>query len=112
MAPQFVVSVLLLLGFIAFAATVGLFGQAWSQRSNYSRAALVGTVSFALVGLLGAVLMAAFGREIALADAGQSSWVVESLILFSVIGIPAFLVTGLLAVLKIRQAQHPVPPIR
>jgi hypothetical protein len=107
-APQFVVSVLLLLAFIAHAVTVILFGQAWSQGNDHPAAAWVTAVSLGLVGVLGVVLMGAFGRRIALADAGQSSWVVEALILLSGVGIPAFLLTGLIAFLRTRQAQRPI----
>lgn len=106
-APQLVVSAFLLLGFIAYAVTVGLFGKAWSQGTDHPAAAWVTAVSLGLVGLLDVVLMVAFGRGIALADAGQSSWVVDTLILLSVIGIPAFLLTSLIAFLKTRQTRRP-----
>ena len=102
LAPQVAVSVLLLLGFIVHAVTVILFGKAWSQVSDHPAAAWVATVSFGLVGLLGVVLMVTFGRGIALADAGQSSWVVDTLLLLSVIGIPASLLAGLIALVRMR----------
>lgn len=73
LAPQFIVSVLLLLGFITYASTMVLSGQAWSQGSDHPTAAWITALSFGLVGLLTVVLMGAFGRGIALADAGQSS---------------------------------------
>lgn len=111
-APQVIVSVLLLLGFIAYAVTVVLLGQAWSQGSDHRTAVWVTAVSFGSVALLGVVLMGAFGRGIALADAGQSSWAVEALILLSVIGIPAFLLTGLIAFLRTRQAHRPADVAR
>lgn len=102
LAPQIVVSVLLLLGFIVYAVTVVFFGKAWSQGSDRPAAAWVTTVSFGLVGLLGVVLMVTFGRGIALANAGQSSWVVDTLLLLSVVGIPTSLLTGLIALVRVR----------
>ena len=101
-------TVLLLMGLIAYAVTVVLFGTAWSHECDHPAAAWVTAVSFGLVGLLGVVLMGAFGRGIALADAGQSSWVVQALLLLSLIGIPAFFLTGLIAFLKTRQTRSPV----
>lgn len=65
-------------------------------------------MSLGLVGLLSVVLMGAFGRGIALADAGQSWWVVNALLLVSAIGIPTLLLVGLIAFLKTRQDLPPV----
>lgn len=107
LAPQAAVSVLLLLGFIVHAVTVLLFGKAWSQGSDHPTAAWVASVSFGLVGLFGVVLMVTFGRGIALADAGQSSWVIDTLLLLSVIGIPASLLTGLIALVRMRTHRTP-----
>lgn len=69
-------------------------------------------VSFGSGGLLSVVLMGAFGRGVALADAGQSSWVVDALILASVIGVPALLLVGLIASLRTRQERRPTPHVR
>jgi hypothetical protein len=74
--------------------------------------AWVTAVSLGLVGLLGVVLMEAFGRGIALADAGQSSRLVNTLLLVSAIGIPAFLLVGIIAFLKTRQEEHPTSLVR
>lgn len=112
MAPQLIVYVLLLLGFITYAGTVVLFGQAWSRGSDHPTAAWVTAVSLGLVGLLGVVLMGAFGRGIALADAGQSSWLVNTLLLVSAIGIPTLLLVGLIAFLRTRQEQRPTSLVR
>jgi hypothetical protein len=106
-APQLIVTVLLLLGFIAYTGTVFLFGREWSHGSDHPKAAWITAVSLGLVGLLSVVLMGAFGRGIALADAGQSSLLVDTLLLISVIGIPTLLLVGLIAFLKTRQRQHP-----
>jgi hypothetical protein len=101
-APQLLVSGLLLLGIITYAVTVFLFGQAWSQGSDSPTAAWVATGSFGLVPLLGVVLMGAFGRGIALADAGQSSWVIETLFLGGLTGVPTFLLIGLIALSRMQ----------
>lgn len=73
MAPQSTVTFLLLLCFVAYTGTVIFFGRAWSRGSDHPRAAWVTAVSVGLIGLLTVVLQGAFGRGIALADAGQSS---------------------------------------
>ncbi|MPY10709.1 hypothetical protein [Arthrobacter bussei] len=101
-APQLLVAGLLLLGFIAYAASVVLFGQAWSQGSDSPTAAWVITVSFGLVPVLGVALMAAFGRGIALADAGQSSWVIDTLFLAGLAGVPTFFLIGLIALSRMQ----------
>jgi hypothetical protein len=112
MAPQLAVTVLLLLGFIAYTGTIILFGQAWSRRSDHPKAAWVTAVSGGLIGLLSVVLMGAFGRGIALADAGQSSWLVNTLLLISAIGIPTLFLVGLIAFSRTRQEEHPNPLVQ
>lgn len=112
MAPQLIVTVLLLLGSIAYTGTVILFGQAWSHGSDHPAAAWITAVSLGLVGLLAVVMMGAFGRGIALADAEQSSWLVNTLLLISAIGIPTLLLVGLIAFLRTRQGQHPTSLVR
>lgn len=102
-APQVVGSVLLLVGFLAYAVTVVLFGRGWSRGSKYPTACWLSAVSFGLVGLLTVVLMGAFGRGIALADQGRSSWLVDALILISVAGIPMLLIVGLVAFWRTRR---------
>ncbi|WP_394250298.1 hypothetical protein [Arthrobacter pityocampae] len=112
LAPQWMVSAFLLLGFVAYAGTVVLFGQAWSGGSDHPIAVWITAASFGSGGLLSVVLMRAFGRGIALADAGQSSWVVDALILASAIGIPILLLVGLLAFLETKQEQRPTQLVR
>lgn len=107
MAPRAAVTVLLLLGFIAYTGTVIFFGQAWSRGSDHPKAAWITVASVGLIGLLSVVLMGAFGRGIALADAGESSWLVNTLCLISAIGIPTLFIVGLIAFLRTRQEQHP-----
>jgi hypothetical protein len=107
-APQLIVTIILLSGSITYAGTVILAGRAWSRGSDHPKAIWITAVSLGLVGLLSVVLMGAFGRGIALADAGQSWWLVNALLLVSAIGIPTLLLVGLIAFLKTRQDLPPV----
>jgi hypothetical protein len=61
---------------------------------------------------LSVVLMGAFGRGIALADAGQSSWLVNAVLLISAIGIPTLFLVVLIAFSRTRQEQHPTPLVQ
>lgn len=73
-APQIVATILLTFGFFAYASAVVVFAHAWSRGSDHPSACWVRAVSLGLVGLLSVVLMGSFGRGIALADQGESSW--------------------------------------
>ncbi|WP_208738978.1 hypothetical protein [Arthrobacter agilis] len=88
------VSVLLLLGFIASTGIVILFGRAWSRGRHRPEAARITAVSVGLVGLVSVLLTGAFGRGIAVVDAGRSSWLVDTLFLVSAIGIPTLFPSG------------------
>ncbi|MBG6180148.1 hypothetical protein [Arthrobacter sp. CAN_A1] len=106
-APQPVITGLLVLAVLAYAATVVLVGHAWSRGSNAPRAAWISAGSLGLAVLLAVIFMASFGRGIALANDGEQSPAIDTLLLVSAIGAPVLLIAGLIAV-PIARRQHPI----
>ncbi|MHA7276761.1 hypothetical protein ACX80O_09585 [Arthrobacter sp. Hz1] len=89
-APQAVVTVLLVAAVLGYAATVVLFGHAWSRGSHQPWAVWVSTGSLGLAGLLVVTSMASFGQGIAVANNGEPSSMIDTLLLVSTVGVPVF----------------------